>query len=62
MGDFLDHEENLAQEYNYSDKYRGFDYETVNKLPEEFILQQMKKCKDNIEYYKESLIKFGEML
>lgn len=47
--------EEKAREYDYSDKYRGIDYEVVDYPTDEYILSQINNAENNIRYYTELL-------
>jgi hypothetical protein len=52
----------LAEEYNYSDKYRGVDYDIINRPPDKWLEHQIDRMTNQIEYNKSMINKYKNLL
>lgn len=48
--DIKDTVSSLADEYNYSDKYRGIDYAVLNHPPKKWLMREIRRTADRITY------------
>ena len=63
LGDYLSNEERLHEQYNYSDKYRGFDYEPLEGLPpNKELLKRLNRARSNAEHWANEVKRFQEMV
>lgn len=63
LGEFLDDEYRLCKEYDYSEKYRGFDYEKIDGYPPfDILIKRLKSAKRNAEHYANEVKRFQEMV
>lgn len=62
LGYYLDSECGLSEQYNWSDKYRGFDYEPIDHPSVEYIIERLNRHKRNVVYNKEQAERFQKML
>lgn len=59
--DFIEEYE-LCSDWNYSDKYRGIDYEVVDRAPRKFIEKSIKNAKAMAVHYNEVVKKLTKEL
>ena len=52
--------EDIHQDHNYSDKYRGVDYEVIDKVPLDIIEEKIKRTKGALENKKYELEILGK--
>jgi hypothetical protein len=63
LADYLATEERLHDQYDYSDKYRGFKFEKVDGLPPNDELQKrLNRAKSNAEYWSNEVDRFQAMV
>ena len=63
VGEWLMHEERVGDDYAYSDKYRGIDWEFVEKYPPyEEIEKRLKLYKDKAIYWNNEAERFQNIL
>lgn len=52
----------LAEEYNYSDKYRGVDYEIVDNPPEKWLEREIERLTRIIKYSSTQIEEYSKLL
>jgi len=62
IGEWLTDEEGISDEYSWSEKYRGIEYEVCSTIPYEEIKRRLQNHKNNVEYHTQQVKKFQEML
>lgn len=63
LGEYLNGEHGISDQYGHSDKYRGFDFEIVGEYPPmSEILERLKICKSNVKHYQKKVKKYQNML
>jgi hypothetical protein len=45
----------LGAEFDWSEHYRGIDYEVVDTIPSDVLEKEIAKCESNMEYYSKHL-------
>ena len=56
---FLD---GIKQEFDWSDKYRGVEYEFVDVPPRDFLEQKISYLESDIDYANDCIKRYGELL
>ena len=62
IGEWLSQEEGVSDDLNYSEQYRGFEYEVIPHLPVDEIIKKLNRSKSNLKYYKRMIKKYRKML
>lgn len=62
LGEWLMEEERVGDQYDYSDKYRGIEYEQIDHPPVDEIMRRLKNHKDNITHHQILVGKYQRML
>ena len=62
IGDYIDGETDIMSQYNYSDKYRGIDYDIVEVPPIDFLVKKIKSQVYRLEWHEEQLKYFQDLL
>lgn len=62
IGEYLSTEMELANQYSYSEHYRGFDYEMIDNPPVEYIMARLNNHKSMIKHHEVEAERFQGML
>ena len=62
LTEFLEDEMRLGKSHEWSDKYRGFKWETIDNPPVELVLKEIKSHRSSIDHHKKELKRFQKML
>lgn len=61
-GDYIHHETNIMSDNEYTDKYRGIDYDIVEVPPIDFLVNKIKSHVDHLEWHGKQLKYFKKLL
>ena len=63
LGEYLSDNEEITDQYNHSDKYRGFKYERVDGFPpNEEIMERLERAQSNANYWLDESSRLRDML
>lgn len=63
LGSFLKNETRIMDENEWSDKYRGIEFEKLDGYPPlEELQYRLERCSKRIDYYWKESIRFAEMI
>jgi len=62
IGSWLMEEERVGESHDFSDKYRGIEYDKVDNPPVDEIMSRLNRHRSYVKYHKEMIIKYQKML